>query len=117
MHTPQVISEDKASVLIHCSDGWDRTAQTCALTCLLLDPYYRTLHGFMVPSLFVYRPKGLVNIHRFNRITFYLCTTRDNYVKKYLLGSFTILVLFCVVCGVVVMALCYLLSYVHVRRF
>ncbi len=55
---PQVISEDKASVLIHCSDGWDRTAQTCALTCLLLDPYYRTLHGFMVPSLFVYRPKG-----------------------------------------------------------
>ena len=49
----QVISEDKASVLIHCSDGWDRTAQTCALTCLLLDPYYRTLHGFMVPSLFV----------------------------------------------------------------
>ncbi|XP_064381922.1 myotubularin-related protein 6-like [Halichondria panicea] len=46
--TAKVISEDKASVLIHCSDGWDRTAQTCALTCLLLDPYYRTLHGFMV---------------------------------------------------------------------
>ena len=37
-----------SSVLVHCSDGWDRTSQTCALACLLLDPYYRTLHGFMV---------------------------------------------------------------------
>ena len=37
-----------ASVLVHCSDGWDRTAQTCALTSLFLDPYYRNLHGFMV---------------------------------------------------------------------
>ncbi len=36
------------SVLVHCSDGWDRTAQTCALISLLIDPYYRTLHGFMV---------------------------------------------------------------------
>ncbi|XP_055333410.1 myotubularin-related protein 6-like isoform X2 [Paramacrobiotus metropolitanus] len=35
------------SVLVHCSDGWDRTAQTCSLACLFLDPYYRTLHGFM----------------------------------------------------------------------
>lgn len=35
-------------MLVHCSDGWDRTAQTCALTALLIDSYYRTLHGFMV---------------------------------------------------------------------
>ena len=35
-------------MLVHCSDGWDRTAQVCALSSLLLDPYYRTLHGFMV---------------------------------------------------------------------
>eukprot|EP00048_Salpingoeca_helianthica_P006990 m.105150 g.105150 ORF g.105150 m.105150 type:complete len:591 (+) comp14193_c0_seq4:1659-3431(+) len=34
------------SVLVHCSDGWDRTAQTCALAQLMLDPYYRTLAGF-----------------------------------------------------------------------
>ena len=35
-----------ASVLVHCSDGWDRTAQTCALTSLFLDPYYRTIKGY-----------------------------------------------------------------------
>lgn len=35
-------------VLIHCSDGWDRTGQLSALSQLCLDPYYRTLEGFMV---------------------------------------------------------------------
>ena len=39
-------------VLVHCSDGWDRTPQICALTELLLDPTYRTLAGF---ELLVYR--------------------------------------------------------------
>ncbi|KAL1893219.1 phosphatidylinositol-3-phosphatase ymr1 [Ceratocystis pirilliformis] len=34
--------------LIHCSDGWDRTSQLCALSEIMLDPYYRTLKGFMV---------------------------------------------------------------------
>ncbi|KAG7165960.1 Myotubularin-related protein 8-like [Homarus americanus] len=36
------------SVLVHCSDGWDRTAQTSALAQLLLDPYYRTTEGFQI---------------------------------------------------------------------
>ena len=31
------------NVVVHCSDGWDRTTQLSALTQLLLDPYYRTL--------------------------------------------------------------------------
>jgi hypothetical protein len=35
-------------VLIHCSDGWDRTSQLSALSQLLLDPYYRTIDGFIV---------------------------------------------------------------------
>lgn len=35
-------------VLVHCSDGWDRTSQLCSLAELLLDPYYRTLSGFFV---------------------------------------------------------------------
>ncbi|KAK0646218.1 protein-tyrosine phosphatase-like protein [Cercophora newfieldiana] len=34
--------------LIHCSDGWDRTSQLCALAELMLDPYYRTIDGFIV---------------------------------------------------------------------
>ncbi|KAJ5122087.1 hypothetical protein N7476_005559 [Penicillium atrosanguineum] len=35
-------------VLIHCSDGWDRTSQLSALSQLCLDPYFRTVEGFMV---------------------------------------------------------------------
>jgi len=37
-----------ASVLVHCSDGWDRTAQVCATAQLLLDSHYRTIEGFGV---------------------------------------------------------------------
>lgn len=35
-------------VLVHCSDGWDRTAQLTSISELCLDPYYRTLKGFQV---------------------------------------------------------------------
>ncbi|KOS18723.1 Phosphoinositide 3-phosphatase [Escovopsis weberi] len=37
-----------SNVLIHCSDGWDRTSQLSALAQIMLDPYYRTLEGFIV---------------------------------------------------------------------
>lgn len=39
---------NKSSMLIHCSDGWDRTSQVCSLIQLCLDPYYRTIDGFVV---------------------------------------------------------------------
>ncbi|XP_034233859.1 myotubularin-related protein 2 isoform X1 [Thrips palmi] len=42
------VETHKTSVLVHCSDGWDRTAQLTALAMLLLDPYYRTIKGFEV---------------------------------------------------------------------
>lgn len=34
------------SVVVHCSDGWDRTAQLTSLAMLMLDSHYRTLRGF-----------------------------------------------------------------------
>uniref|UniRef100_A0A8C4QIN8 phosphatidylinositol-3,5-bisphosphate 3-phosphatase n=1 Tax=Eptatretus burgeri TaxID=7764 RepID=A0A8C4QIN8_EPTBU len=40
------IHVERTSVLVHCSDGWDRTAQLTSLAMLLLDPVYRTLKGF-----------------------------------------------------------------------
>jgi len=43
----QAVNSGK-SVVVHCSDGWDRTAQVCSLASLMLDPYYRTLQGFQV---------------------------------------------------------------------
>ncbi|RUS70884.1 hypothetical protein EGW08_021356 [Elysia chlorotica] len=35
-------------VLVHCSDGWDRTSQICSLSELMMDKYYRTHEGFQV---------------------------------------------------------------------
>ncbi|KAI9322725.1 protein-tyrosine phosphatase-like protein [Dichotomocladium elegans] len=35
-------------VLVHCSDGWDRTAQLVSISELCLDPYYRTFEGFQI---------------------------------------------------------------------
>ncbi|KYQ89460.1 hypothetical protein DLAC_10131 [Tieghemostelium lacteum] len=36
------------SVLVHCSDGWDRTPQMTSLTQILLDPFYRTILGLEI---------------------------------------------------------------------
>lgn len=34
--------------LVHCSDGWDRTSQVLSLAQIMLDPYFRTIEGFIV---------------------------------------------------------------------
>ncbi|XP_040179734.1 myotubularin isoform X2 [Rana temporaria] len=42
------VASGKSSVVVHCSDGWDRTAQLTSLAMLMLDSYYRTIVGFEV---------------------------------------------------------------------
>ncbi|XP_006627902.3 myotubularin-related protein 2 [Lepisosteus oculatus] len=42
------VESGKTSVVVHCSDGWDRTAQLTSLSMLMLDSYYRTIRGFEV---------------------------------------------------------------------
>lgn len=39
---------NSSHVLIHCSDGWDRTSQLSSLAQICLDPYYRTMKGFQI---------------------------------------------------------------------
>jgi myotubularin-related protein 1/2 len=41
------VENKQTTVLVHCSDGWDRTGQLCALSQMLLDKHYRTIEGFM----------------------------------------------------------------------
>lgn len=36
------------NVLVHCSDGWDRTSQVVSLSQICIDPYFRTIEGFCV---------------------------------------------------------------------
>ncbi|XP_069748693.1 phosphatidylinositol-3-phosphate phosphatase MTMR1-like isoform X9 [Narcine bancroftii] len=42
------VESAKTSVVVHCSDGWDRTSQLTSLSMLILDSYYRTIKGFEV---------------------------------------------------------------------
>ncbi|XP_048191471.1 myotubularin isoform X3 [Perognathus longimembris pacificus] len=42
------VSSGKSSVLVHCSDGWDRTSQLTSLAMLMLDSFYRTIEGFEI---------------------------------------------------------------------
>jgi len=42
------VAIEEISVLVHCSDGWDRTPQLTSLGMLMLDPFYRTIRGFII---------------------------------------------------------------------
>lgn len=44
----RAIERDGTSVLLHCSDGWDRTAQVSALAQIMMEPYHRTVEGLCV---------------------------------------------------------------------
>lgn len=42
------IDKHARPILVHCSDGWDRTPQIISLAEIMLDPYYRTIDGFKI---------------------------------------------------------------------
>ncbi|CAE6441513.1 unnamed protein product [Rhizoctonia solani] len=44
----RTIHINASHTLLHCSDGWDRTAQLSSLAQICLDPHFRTLRGFYV---------------------------------------------------------------------
>ena len=52
------VEREGRPVLVHCSDGWDRTPQIVALAKVLLDPYYRTLEVSVFVAVVVDRSKG-----------------------------------------------------------
>ena len=61
------------SVIVHCSDGWDRTSQTCALACLMLDGYYRTIQGFQVgKAIHIFFPIRCPKLTSFKSPSFFL---------------------------------------------
>jgi len=66
------------TVLVHCSDGWDRTAQTCSLASIMLDPYYRTIEGFQVVQ------------HSNSHLTFHLFNSRIFILYRLMLHSFLV---------------------------
>ncbi|KAI5793518.1 phosphatidylinositol 3-phosphate phosphatase [Pyronema domesticum] len=41
------VALNHSHVLLHCSDGWDRTSQLSSLAQICLDPYFRTIDGFI----------------------------------------------------------------------
>lgn len=53
-----IMVRDGGHALVHCSDGWDRTSQVCALAQLLLDPYFRLGISTCCSSSFVESTAG-----------------------------------------------------------
>ena len=58
----EAMSESNSHVLVHCSDGWDRTSQLISLCQLCLFPEYRTKKGFKLLILKDWLSAG----HRFS---------------------------------------------------
>ena len=73
----ELVEKHKASVVVHCTDGWDRTAQLTALAMLMLDPYYRTIRGFEVH---VHHKVHVVVIHTSIKLRGRGASPRNNHV-------------------------------------
>ena len=44
----QALVSEKINILLHCSDGWDRTSQVSSLVQIFVEPFYRTINGFII---------------------------------------------------------------------
>ncbi|KAL8286894.1 hypothetical protein RQP46_003900 [Phenoliferia psychrophenolica] len=76
LNITRTIHLSNSHVLVHCSDGWDRTSQLSSLAQLCLDPYYRTGEGFAV----LVEKDWLSYGHRFSDRTGHLCGDRTEFV-------------------------------------
>lgn len=47
LQVARALDAHATTVVVHCSDGWDRTAQLCTLAQLLVDAHYRTRRGVL----------------------------------------------------------------------
>ena len=75
------IHVNSSHVLIHCSDGWDRTSQLSALSQLCLDPFYRTIRGFEIlieKDWLSFGHKFLDRCGHLSSEKFFLCPTGDS---------------------------------------
>jgi hypothetical protein len=45
--TVELVHYERTAVLVHCSDGWDRTPQITCLALMLLEKRFRTIDGFL----------------------------------------------------------------------
>ncbi|KAG1958509.1 myotubularin-related protein [Pimephales promelas] len=59
------VESGKTSVVVHCSDGWDRTAQLTSLALIMLDSHYRTIRGFQI----LVEKEWLSFGHRFQQVS------------------------------------------------
>ena len=69
------VHDEARPVLVHCSDGWDRTAQVVPLAELMLDPYYRTIEVQHVESLVMDTIERNLSIMDTSRFLLYYTST------------------------------------------
>ena len=93
----QTVHDEAKPVLVHCSDGWDRTPQVVPLAQLMLDPYYRTIEVcimYVTETICVF----LSSYYTF----IVLCVRmRNNYIKQLYICTLLIhSTLICLIAGV-----------------
>ncbi|GAA5874266.1 hypothetical protein JCM16303_005793 [Sporobolomyces ruberrimus] len=74
----RTIHLSNSHVLVHCSDGWDRTSQLSALPQICLDPFYRTARGLAI----LIEKDWIAYGHKFTDRSGHLCNDRVEFHQK-----------------------------------